>query len=196
MMAHYTYLLLLIISLISCKKDDTGMTFSLPAKTQSGKHNFGFLLNSSVWTNYGQVCFPFAGGCRENLKGFYYPSDGDIVISADRVLNRNGSRNTTETININLTTNFQGLKTYSTLFNDTIGFGYWLSEQGQADKTYLLSLVNPTFTITLTKIDTTQKILSGEFSGILFRRLSETSFATSLTDSIIISDGRFDIKIK
>lgn len=40
------------------------------------------------------------------------------------------------------------------------------------------------------------KTLSGEFSGKLFWRMSEESFATSTTDSIVISDGRFDIKLK
>jgi hypothetical protein len=112
------------------------------------------------------------------------------------VLYKNGSWNTNESIDINLSTNFQVLKTYITLSNDTIGIGYWYSEKGQAQKTYLLSQVNPVFNITVTKIDTTLKVLSGEFSGKLFRRLSDTSFATSLTDSIIITDGRFDIKLK
>lgn len=185
-----------MLGFISCKKDDTGIILSLPAKTQSGQNTFGFLLNSSVWTNYGQVCFPFAGGCRENLSGIYYTSDGDIHIRADKVLYKNGSWNTNENIDLNLSTNFRGIGTYSTLSNDTIGVGYWFSEQGQTKKTYLLSQVNPTFTIRVTKVDTIPKILSGEFSGKLFRRLSDTSFATSLTDSIIINDGRFDIKLQ
>jgi hypothetical protein len=196
MKIYSNFFLLLTLLLFSCKKDDTGITFSLPAKTQSGQNTFGFILNSSVWTNYGQVCFLFAGGCRENLTGNYYTNDGEIHITADKVLYKNGSWNTNENIDINLSTNFQGLKTYSTLSNDTIGIGYWYSEKGQAQKTYLLSQVNPVFNISVTKIDTTHKVLSGEFSGKLFRRLSDTSFATSLTDSIIITDGRFDIKLK
>jgi hypothetical protein len=182
--------------LSACNKDDTGITLSLPAKTQTGQNTFGFILNTNVWTNYGQVCFPFAGGCRENLNGFYYSTDGDISIRADKVFYKNGSWNTIENIDINLSTNFRGQRLYSTLANDTIGIGYWLSEKGQNEKTYLLPQVNPVFSITVTKLDTTNKILSGEFSGKLFRRISDTSFATFMNDSIVINDGRFDIKLK
>jgi len=193
-MKLYSRLFILLTFLIfSCKKDDAGVTFSLPAKTQSGQNTFGFLLNSSVWTNYGQVCFPFAGGCRENLSGIY-TSNGYILIDADKVLYKNGSWNTIENIDLNLTTNFRGPQTYSTMTNDTIGVGYWFTEQGQVTKTYLLSQTVPVFNITITKIDTVHKIISGEFSGKLFRRISDTSFATSSTDSVILNDGRFDIK--
>ncbi len=196
MKTYLTLFALIIISLISCIKDDTGIVLSLPSKTQSGQNTFGFLLNSFVWTNYGKVCFPFAGGCGENLSGMYYTNDGDIHIRADKVFYKNGSWNTIENFDLTLSTNFRGTETYNTLSNDTIGIGYWLSERGQAKKTYLLSQINPTFTITMTKIDTTLKILSGEFAGKLFSRLSDTSFATSPTDSIIISEGRFDIKFE
>ena len=180
----------------SCIKDDSGLTFVLPAKTQLGQHTFGFLLNTGVWTNYGKVCFPFAGGCRENLNGRYYPSDGDISITADKVLYKNNVWNTQENIELNLSTDFRGAGTYSTLTKDTIGVTYSFSEIRQPDKTYFLSASNPVFTIVITKFDPDSKTMSGEFSGKLFRRISEESFATSTTDSIVISDGRFDIKLK
>ena len=196
MKKYLSLFLSLTVIIISCKKDDANVTFSLPAKTQSGQNTFGFLLNSVVWTNYGQVCFPFAGGCRENLTGTYYTSDGDIHIAVDKVLYKNNSWNTQENLDINLTTSFRGARTYSTLTSDTIGIGYFFSEQGQPDKTYLLSQTNPTFNIVITKIDTVTKIMSGEFSGKLFRRISDTSFATSIIDSIILDDGRFDIKLR
>ena len=186
----------LTVLIISCKKDDTGVTLSLPAKTQSGQQTFGFRLNSAVWTNFGKVCFPFAGGCRENLNGRYYPSDGDISITADKVLYKNNVWNTQENIELNLSTNFRRARTYSTLTNDTIGVAYSFSEIRQPDKTYFLSASNPVFTIVITKIDPLSKTMSGEFSGKLFRRISEESFATSTTDSIVISDGRFDIRLK
>ncbi len=193
---YIIFLGLFMLIFISCRKDDTGVVLSLPVKTQSGENTFGFLLNESVWTNYGQVCFPFAGGCRENLSGFYYSSDGDIRLDADKVFYKNGSWSTSENISINLTTNFRGIGIYSTLSQDTIKVGYWLSVRGQPEQSYLLSDTNPDFTVTVSRIDTLHGILSGEFSGKLFRRLSDTTFVTSLTDSMVISDGRFDIKWK
>jgi hypothetical protein len=77
---------IIIISLTSCRKDATEAAFALPQTTQTGQNTFGFLLNTSVWTNYGQVCFPFAGGCRDNLSGIFYKNDGDILINTDRVI--------------------------------------------------------------------------------------------------------------
>ncbi len=183
------------IILCSCKKDDTGVVFSLPPKTQTGQNNLGFILGTSVWTNYNQVCFPFAGGCRDNVKAYYY-NNGDITVQADRVLCKNSSRNTTETIDLYLTTNFRGLINYSTITNDTIGVLYSLSEIRKPEKNYVLSATNPNFTIRLTKIDTTNKILSGEFFGTLFNKALDTTNAISLTDSITIKDGRFDVKMK
>jgi len=180
----------------SCIKDDTGLTLALPAKTQSGQHTFGCLLNTEVWINYGKVCFPFAGGCRENLQGRYYTSDGDISITADKVLYKNNVWSTQESIGVDLSTNFRGASTYSTLTNDTIGVSYSFSAPRQPDKTYLLSASNPVFTIVITKIDTLSKTMSGEFSGKLFRRISEASSATSTTDSIVLKEGRFDIRLK
>ena len=187
----------ILLSIIySCKKDDTNITFTLPAKTQSGKNSFGFLNNSLVWTNYGQVCFPFAGGCRVNLKGTFYQSDGDIYIHADRVLEKVSTGHTMENIDLYLNTKFKGTQTYSTANKDSIGIGYYFTKQGEPMKTYFQAKSNPSLTIIITKLDTINNILSGEFSGKLFRRISDYSFETSTTDSIILEDGRFDLKLK
>lgn len=197
MMKQYTHLLLgLSLLLGACKKDDTGVTLSLPAKTQSGEHTFGFLLNTVVWTNYGQVCFPFAGGCRENLSGIYYTNDGDVHIRADKVFFKNNTWNTEESIDLYLSINFQGARTYSTLTNDTLGVAYSYAEPGLPDKVYLLSTSEPLFSIAITKIDPLLKTMSGTFSGKLFRRINDTTLETSATDSIVLSDGRFDIRLK
>jgi hypothetical protein len=61
---------------------------------------------------------------------------------------------------------------------------------------YVLPKTNPGFRIKITKLDTVSNIMSGEFSGTVFKRIDYTNFATSLTDSININDGRFDIKLK
>jgi hypothetical protein len=182
------------VFIVACRKDDTGVTFQMPEKTQSGNNTFGFMLNSSVWTNYGQACFPFMGGCRENLSGHYTPDFGYVTIDADKVLYKDGSWNTIENIALYLTTHFTGTRTYSTLARDTISVSYIKNEQGQPDITYLLSDTNPVFTISIIKIDTLNHIMAGEFSGKLFRRIDFSSYATSATDSLIITDGRFDVK--
>lgn len=99
-------LLVIIICFFACRKNDTNVTFTLPQKTQSGQNTFGFLFNTAVWTNYGQVCFPFSGGCRDNLKGMFYRNDGDVSINADRVLYKEGKLTSSESFYINEWINF------------------------------------------------------------------------------------------
>jgi hypothetical protein len=185
-----------IVCLTSCKKDDTGVSFTLPQKTLTGQNTFGFLFNSSVWINYGQVCFPFAGGCRDNLRGIFYKNDGDILINTDRVIYKNGNLFSSESFEITLKTKFNGIRTYSTLANDTLSIAYLYKTNSSIDTMYILPQINPIFSIKITKIDTTNNILSGEFSGKIFKRIDYTNFATSLIDSINVNDGRFDIKLK
>ena len=189
-------ILIVTITLYSCRKDDTQAIFNLPQQTQSGENTFGLLLNNSVWTNYGQVCFPFAGGCRENLKGIFYKNDGDLLINADRVIYKDGSRVTSESFEINLMTKFRGTGTYSTSTNDTISIAYYFKTTSPIDTMYILPKTNPKFSIRITRLDTINNIISGEFSGNLFKRIDYSNYNTSLTDSINIKDGRFDIKLK
>ena len=181
--------------MLSCRKDDTGVVLTLPARTQTGQHSFGFLLNSEVWTNYGKVCF-LTTGCRENLDGIYYTNDGDVHLRADKVLYKNNSFSSEENIDLYLSTGFRGTGSYSITNGDTIMAAYRHTVQGQPDVTYLLSSQNPSFTITLDRIDPANKILSGTFSGKLFKQVNSSSTATSTTDSLVITDGRFDIKVK
>ncbi|HEX2630259.1 MAG TPA: hypothetical protein VHM26_14630 [Chitinophagaceae bacterium] len=142
------------------------------------------------------MCFPFGSGCRENLRGYFQRSNGQIEIGADRVLHKEGVQNSREDIHLTLRTNFRGARSYSAIANDTIGFYYRSSERANQwqEKWYALPTINPDFTIVLTKVDTTQKILSGEFSGKLFRLDYMTNMIIP-TDSIIITEGRFDLKL-
>ncbi|SKA03387.1 hypothetical protein [Sediminibacterium ginsengisoli] len=189
------YIVLFCCSLLACRKDDTGVVLTMPAKTQTGQHTFGFLLNSEVWTNYNKVCF-LTTGCRENLDGIYYTNDGDVHVRADKVLHKNSGLSSTESIDLYLNTRFRGTGTYSIANGDTLMISYRRSETGSQDVTYLLSSLNPSFTITLDRIDPANKILSGTFSGKLFKQMNSASAATSATDSLMVTDGRFDIKVK
>lgn len=182
------------IGIVSCRKENENPVLTLPEKTQSGKNTFGFLLDQSVWTNYGKVCFPFAGGCRENLRGVYVTGFGSVDLSADKVLSANGSWSQQDNLSLALETRFRGTGVYDIAQGDEISVGLRQASRTGTEREYLLSSVRPTFRIQLTRLDTVQRILSGEFSGVLFRRLSEFGFDTSPTDSLVISAGRFDIR--
>ena len=190
------YVLLFLFSLISCKKIDSGVGLTLPIKTQTGQNTFGFLLDSNVWINRGTICSLFPGGsCSGNLKGEYYSTYGEIHIAADQIFYKNDSLNTIENFDIFLT-NFNAPRIYNTLLNDSIIVLYKYSKPGKTSIRYFLSKTNPSFSITITKLDSLNKVVSGEFSGKLFKILNDTSFITSTTDSILLKDGRFDIKME
>jgi hypothetical protein len=178
----------------SCLKDDSKVIFALPPQTQTGQNVLGFMLNESVWTNHNRVCFPFAGGCRDNVTAFY--RNGDMEIQADRVIFKKGSRKSTETLSFSWSTGFSSLVNYSTFSNDSIGVLYRFSEVGQPEKNYTLSPQHPNFSIRLNRLDTINKIVSGEFFGTLYSKALDTTNAISLTDSIVIQSGRFDIKLR
>ena len=182
------------MAICSCLKDDSEVVFALPPKTQTGQNVLGFMLDESVWTNHNRVCFPFAGGCRDNVTAFY--RNGDMEIQADRVIFKKGSRKSTETLSFSWSTDFRGLVNYSTFSNDTIGVVYSFSEPGQPEKNYTLSPQHPNFSIRLNRLDTINKIVSGEFFGTLYSKALDTTNAISLTDSIVIQSGRFDIKLR
>jgi hypothetical protein len=185
--------IILCVFLSSCKRDDSDIVFSLPEKTQSGKNTFGFLLNSLVWTNYGTPCD--LSGCNENVRAIYFRSDGDISISVSRIIFNNNQRTTSEGFYISMKTKFGGERTYNTVSGDTIYVSLNNNLSTPIDSPYITSPLNPKFQVRITKLDTINKILSGEFSGTLFKRNLFNGVATSLTDSINIKEGRFDIKL-
>lgn len=193
-MKQFTSILLLALFCTACFKDnaDEYQQLELPAKTQSGLHTFGFLLNDKVWVNFGQRCTIVPSQCRENLSGIFYESDGDIQIRADRVLRDNNQFVSNASIDINLKTDFRGEGTYGTVLNDRITASYLIS----VDSSYILPENNPNFIVNITRLDLDAKILSGEFSGTLFFRDDLSNQSTSATDSIRIENGRFDILLK
>ncbi len=193
-MKQFTCVLLLALFCTACFKDnvDEYEQLELPAKTQSGLHTFGFLLNDEVWVNFGERCTIVPSQCRENLEGIYFESDGDIQIRADRVLRDNNQFVSNASIDINLKTAFRGVGSYSAALNDLNTVSYNIT----VDSSYILPENNPNFIINITRLDLDAKILSGEFSGTLFFRDDLSNQSTSATDSIRIENGRFDILLK
>jgi hypothetical protein len=174
----------------SCKKDDTGIIFTLPAKTQTGKNTLGFLLNSQVWTNYGKIYFLTAPS-EQNITA-YYPYNGGISIQADRVLYKNGGLSSTETFTIAIEKTFTGTNSYNLSSNDNGGVYYTISDSLR-ENYYCSSELSPSVNVTINKFDTTNKIISGEFFGKLYKQILYPP-SINYNDSIIIDQGRFDVK--
>lgn len=181
------YLLIIISFCFSCKKDETEIKFGLPEKTQTGQNTIGFKVNGQVWVKYGKHCTFLMGGCRENPSIIYRPSNnGDIIFYSDRILKKDGKIHTDDTFGFykykdfatSTTHNIKYIKNYSDVY---------LSDE-ISGKSYGCIPSRETMHFTISRLDTVAKVLAGEFSGVLFNR-------ASLKDSIIISDGRFDLSL-
>jgi len=183
-----SFFIVMLLSLTSCRKDDSLVVFQLPPATQLGRNTFGFLKDGNVWTNYGEVCFTF--GCQPNLQGYYFKSDGSVLVRADRVLYRKGDR-FSESIYLEWPTNYEGIRTYSTTAGDLISASYY--PEDDESQSYIVADSLPNFTVRLIRLDTTNKIISGTFYGTLFKR-TNNGLITSRTDSVRITEGRFDVR--
>ena len=197
-------LILIIIAtfvLSSCRKNDLAIHFTLPPETESGQITLGFILDSQVWRNYGQVCFPFANGCHDNLTVSYLSTNnGMIILNADRVLLDNGALVSSQSIGFSLadsngvnSTGVYPVRYYqNSSYSSSVGF--WFNDSTPR-KIYGNVQNRITFFITVTRLDTISHVFSGKFYGTLFN-ISKGSLFPDLTDSIVISEGRFDTKLK
>ena len=165
----------------SCRKESVP-NLALPAATQTGQNTLGFLLDSKVWNNYGRRCT--IAGCNDNkvTAHLYKQPNGDfyLEISADYTV-------MSETID-------QSFFIYTT--NVTTTGNYFLDTSLNRGMTFIASRYNQTYkeyknkqpnncTLTITKFDTTNKIISGSFNGVIYN-------PANLNDSTKIQDGRFD----
>ena len=199
-MKQYLILLAIIGSLVSCKKkllypDDLTIKFTLPPITQSGQNTFGFVIDSTIWVNYGQnVENPEL----PNLKATYLSGDSSVNVVVDRVLMNNGAIASNQSFSFTLINDvFEtpgsyliGSKTYGN--SNSIGF---FNNDRISQKNYGIISSRPTFLISVSKFDTVNHIFSGQFSGTLFN-VSNGSYYPNQNDSIVITQGRFDIKLQ
>ena len=185
---------LFIISLIciffACKKEGTEINVPLPEKSQEGLNTFGFLLNKKSWVSDGKrVCLPWA--CFESLTASYSTETGRLYIVTARHLMNDSATLTVENFALNLVTDSGKTGIYSLKKGD---FSYGSIYRVPGYSEYRHSHLEPEFTIVINKLDTVQHIVSGEFYGTLFRKMEYSLNGTYLNDSLVVSEGRFDVK--
>jgi hypothetical protein len=175
--------------LSGCFPDDPELEFTLPPETQEGKNTIGFLKNDEVWVNYGKDC-KFMGGCQESLESnFYSYAEGKtLLLTALQSIRRDDKLAVLQYFDISLD-NIKGTGVYlidGTRNNDRVNFS---DEVRSGHHYYQIDSTKTPFKLHITKIDTTANVVSGRFEGILYHNWHKN-------DSIIIKEGRFDIKIK
>ena len=188
--------IVLLISLWSCRKDNFSPNRTLPEATTVGAQTIGFLIPIGVWRNDGQFCFPFAGGCRENIRAGFQSDTRSFWLSADEVLRQSGRVIRSSNVDFSMNIHTAGIGNYSTINGDRIQFSYIIWGTSGLDTMYFLPELRPNFQVNITRFDTIAGIVAANFSGILFRRNDFSSSTTSTTDSIVIRDGRLDVRIR
>lgn len=182
----------LITILISCRKEETSSQFSLPEKTQAGNQTIGFLSNETIWTNSGQYCDQSSGACRENIHAYYFPGNTAVLICADRNTTTLSNERKTEAFTLVVDATQKGTLTFQ---NGNLQDANIFIVEGKDKYAYYPALNEPDFSVTVSKFDTSNKIISGEFSGKLYKQNVSGTAGMAAPDSLIIKEGRFDIKL-
>jgi hypothetical protein len=174
----------LIISISAC---DNEPEFNLPAATQDGRNTLGLKANGKVWVNYGEIC--------------------DFLSCVDNYVEGRLHKNTngTHTLIIRAEYNYKFKdkkryisQTFSFSANNVSKPGTYTLIPTQNDQSYLIVnwsqndfyhlVKNSKVTLQVTRLDTVNHIVSGQFEGVL-DHYSDASKTMTLTD------GRFDTKL-
>jgi hypothetical protein len=167
-----------------CKKSSPAKV--LPPITQTGANTFACKINGQVWVPYYH-CDSYCMGCVEldyNIHPVYSISMFPLRLS----LQAGKSENPYSGIFSIGPASLRGLtmEDLSYIYKvgnvfDSLGIDF-ITNSGY----YTPQYDNPDNIFQITKLDTTNKIISGIFGFTLY---------TSPTDSIIVTDGRFDLKM-
>lgn len=169
----------------------------LPAATTSGLNTLGFIYNGSeIWESitefgdmFGAIHYSEFAGCQlqNRLDGTTaFNFTGSMYLKSRNGKGSSIVDNSSITIDLEKAVFTDKIYTF-----DTLNISRVIFKNDLTGKVYYN--LNNTFTLSVTYIDSTQKIISGLFSGKVYSySLSGNNY--SVSDSLQIQDGRFDIK--
>lgn len=177
-------LLFAILVTTACQKEGIP-TLDLPPITMSGENTLGFLLDDQVWANHGRRCT--ITGCQYNQveAHLYRQPNGDLDLEVTAAFTL-----TVDTIDQAFyfyTTNVTTTGTFPLDSTLQRGMTFVASRYTQWYKEYKSNDFHPA-TLTITRFDTTNLIIAGTFSGVLYN-------PADLRDSVSIREGRFDAQL-
>ena len=164
------FLLIAILFSFKCRKNE--VLPQLPAETQTGANTFGCKINDTIYLPTGT---PFTCPAY-NVQ--YYKSDGALLIKT--------SSTCASGLNVYLY-NVSQAKDYE-IFNPIANAYYYRNSRNSNSNCNLYERLNSvqTGTVTITRLDLINKIVSGKFNGIL---------KIAGCPDIVITEGRFDFKM-
>jgi hypothetical protein len=175
-MKKKSYYFLILILLISCRKE------SLPEVTMNGENTFGMVVNGSIWQPYMPGIFG-PGNKRPNI--VYYPNHRLLRFN---ILNVDTKENFEFTINDVSDTGFYKASVNMILAITGPNFPFNCLDTSRFERNHncresfkLDKAINSS--IKITRFDSVNKVVSGEFNMILINAKPDTLF---------INSGRFD----
>jgi hypothetical protein len=171
-------LLACIFIFAQCKKDKQSSTsdnpYGLPNATKEGKNTLGFLLNGVAWRPKG-----FNGTANLSIDLDFNFNEGIFNIASYRTINTDTEQ---FTIGVSDSLNLINLPhTFSIQPNSPFGVSY---TKGFCDYFSKDASTTATGTLTLTKLDRSNRIISGIFNA---------SLSKSGCQLVNITEGRFDM---
>jgi len=176
-MKKLTYYLaaLVLLTFASCKKSKPDSN-GLPAVTQDGKNTLGFLLNGQSWKPQGNN-----GTANLSIDFDAGVNNGIFSLSAYKIIN--SSRRQRFGLGIKDSLNLISIPKTYILGNGTLYGAAYADDICTFD--YFDSTINRSGNLTITKLDRTNRIISGTFSATLTK---------AGCAEVKITDGRFDMK--
>lgn len=164
--------------LASCKKD----VDELPAATQTGANTFGAKVDAALWVPQG-----FGGFPANDILEARFAGPTSIMINA-----RNFAKSPKESEFEIYLVNVTGPGTYTLnttvdRVSPTASYGYYVEREFTPKNEWITSPTN-TGTVTITKLDVVNNIISGTFQ---FQALN----IYNTPQPIAVTEGRFDIKL-
>lgn len=172
-----------ILIINGCKKQSHPP--ELPPITQEGLNTFGCKINGEVWVPY-YPCSIYSTGTPEISYGF--PSVSNLsALPIYFGIAVGNTRNDHTSFSITLRSNNSYIYSGGNIIDSLI-----IHFSGNSTKNYYTSkgMSTPSF-FQITKLDTLHKIISGVFSFTMYTN----SPTAAGRDSIVVSDGRFDLQL-
>jgi hypothetical protein len=168
------FLILSLFSYSKCEKDKPDSN-GLPAATQEGKNTLGFLLNGQPWVPQG-----FNGTANLSIDVDFDFTNGIFNLVGYRTIN---TKTEQFTIGISDSLSLIGIPyTFRIRPNSIFGISYTRTVCDYFSKDIATT---GSGTMTITKLDRTDRIISGTFNATLSKADCEM---------VKITDGRFDMK--
>ena len=169
-----------------CKKNNSGV--QLPTISQVGKNTFGCKVNGSVWMP-DWPCIDIVGGTAE-INYTIAPPTNSSSLPLVWVSLLGNYKNNESTFFIQQTPTLSDHLIYHVgNIIDSIKIVYSTAPFNMYQNYHYPGNTSPRY-FNITKLDTLNKIISGEFAFTLFGQNGLGG-----TDSVVISEGRFDFKI-